>query len=88
MEEVMKAAADTNTHLEINSFPDRLDLNDLHCRRAKELGVKLALNTDAHSTEQLKLVSLGAMVARRGWLEAKDIINTQPLEGLLKLLRK
>ncbi|MFA5362662.1 MAG: DNA polymerase/3'-5' exonuclease PolX [Candidatus Omnitrophota bacterium] len=88
MEEVMKAAAGTNTHLEINSSPDRLDLNDLHCRRAKELGIKLALNTDAHAVEQLELIRMGAMVARRGWLETKDIINTLPLEGLLKELHK
>jgi len=87
-DEVLKAARDTNTHLEINSFPDRLDLNDLNCRKAKEAGVKLVINTDAHSTAHLGMISYGLMVARRGWLEAHDVINTFPLKELRKIIIK
>jgi len=88
MDEVLKAARDTNTHLEINSFPQRLDLNDLNCRRAKEIGANLVIGTDAHSTEQLDTMKLGVSVARRGWLTKKDVINTLSLEELLKALKK
>ncbi|MFA4842307.1 MAG: DNA polymerase/3'-5' exonuclease PolX [Candidatus Omnitrophota bacterium] len=88
LEEVFKAALDTNTALEINSFPQRLDLNDLNARRAGELGVKLAIDTDAHTTEQLKAMKLGVSVARRGWLSRGDVINTLTLGQLLKAIRK
>ena len=88
LEKVLKAAKDTNTHMEINSFPNRLDLNDLHARRAKELGVKLAINTDSHTTEQLLAAKFGIAVARSGWLEAKDVINTYTLDKLLMVLKK
>ncbi|MCX5713418.1 MAG: DNA polymerase/3'-5' exonuclease PolX [Candidatus Omnitrophica bacterium] len=87
-DEVLKTAKDTNTHLEINSFPDRLDLNDIHAHRAKEMGVKLAVNTDAHALEQLETVKYGLAMARRGWLSAEDVINALPLERLLKELKK
>ncbi len=88
MDEVLKAARDTNTHLEINAFPQRLDLNDLNCRRAKEIGAKLVIGTDAHTTEQLRTMKLGVSVARRGWLTSNDIINTLSLEQLLKKINK
>jgi len=88
MDEVLKAARNTNTHLEINAFPNRLDLNDLNCRRAKEMGVKLAIDTDAHTAEQLETMRLGVSVARRGWLTSSDVINTLPLTELLQALRK
>lgn len=87
-EEVFKAAKETNTCLEINSFPSRLDLNDLHCRRAKEVGVKCAIGTDAHETQQLQAVKFGIAVARRGWLAKKDVINTLGVEELLKAIKK
>ena len=74
--------------MEINSFPNRLDLNDLNCRRAKESGVKLCINTDSHTTEQLQVMKLGVSVARRGWLEKQDVINTLNLGPLLKSLKK
>lgn len=86
--EVFKAAIDTNTALEINSFPQRLDLNDLNCRAAKEMGVKLAINTDAHNTQQLELIELGVSVARRGWVEAGNVLNTLELDALLKSIAK
>jgi len=88
IEEVLKVARETNTHLEINAFPQRLDLNDLNCRRAKEIGAKLVIGTDAHTTEQLKMMKLGVSVARRGWLTKKDVINTLSLEELLRALKK
>ncbi|MDD4939722.1 MAG: DNA polymerase/3'-5' exonuclease PolX [Candidatus Omnitrophica bacterium] len=87
-EEVLEAARATNTHLEINAFPNRMDLNDQNCRYAKEKGVKIAINTDSHTTEQLDAMKLGVSVARRGWLSPDDVINTYPLEKLLKALKK
>jgi DNA polymerase (family 10) len=78
-EEVFKVAARTNTALEINAMPDRLDLKDIHVLRAKELGVKLVIGTDAHSVGQLDLMRFGVGVARRGWCEAGQILNTRTL---------
>ncbi len=88
MDEVLKAARDTNTYLEINAFPQRLDLNDLNCRRAKEIGARLVIDTDAHTFEQLATMRLGVSVARRGWLTKKDVLNTLSFEELLKALKK
>jgi DNA polymerase (family 10) len=88
LEEVINAARDTNTALEINSFPDRLDLNDQNSRFAKALGAKLVINTDSHAIEHLDNMPLGICVARRAGLEAKDVINTLPLEKLLKAIKK
>ncbi len=88
LDEVFRAASETNTHLEINAFPYRLDLSDLNCRRGKELGVRLAISTDAHTVEQLDTMQLGVAVARRGWLTCDDVINTLPLEKLLKAIKK
>jgi len=88
LEEVFKVARDTNTHLEINAYPERLDLNDLNCRRAKEAGVKLAINTDAHTIQQLEVMKFGVSVARRGWLGRDDVINTLSWEELLKAIKK
>ncbi len=87
-EEIFKAARETNTVLEINSFPQRLDLNDQNSRFAKNKGVKLSINTDSHAIEHLDNMFLGICVARRGWLEAGDVINTLTLEELLKAIRK
>ncbi|MBU4140305.1 MAG: DNA polymerase/3'-5' exonuclease PolX [Candidatus Omnitrophica bacterium] len=88
MEKVLKKARQTSTFIEINAFPERLDLTDINCRRARELGVKMAISTDAHMLEQLRLMYLGVTVARRGWLEKKDVVNTLPLEKLLQGLRQ
>jgi DNA polymerase (family 10) len=86
--ELFKAAKDTGTALEINAFPQRLDLNNTDARQAKEAGIKLALGTDSHSAQQLQGMRFGVSVARRAWLSAKDIINTLPVEKLLKSLKK
>lgn len=87
MDRVMEASADTGTALEINSFWDRLDLNDVNARKAKEMGVKIAISTDTHYLDQMWMVELGVGVARRGWLEKEDVINTWPLERLLEFCR-
>ncbi len=84
---MMDIAAETRTILEINACPERLDLNDVYCRMAKEKGVQLAIETDAHSINGLEFMNLGVDVARRGWLEEKDIINTLSLDKLLKRLK-
>jgi DNA polymerase (family 10) len=88
MEAVFKAAAKTRTMLEINAMPSRLDLRDIHAYRARELGVKLVINTDAHSAEHLGFMRFGVGVARRGWCQAKDIINTRPLKEVMAYLKK
>jgi len=87
MDLVLEAAAQTGTVLEINSSPDRLDLNDVYVRRAAEKGIKIAINTDAHSSDALADMMFGIWVARRGWLAADNIINTFPLEKLLEFLK-
>jgi DNA polymerase (family 10) len=87
-DQVLKAAADTNTALEINSYTQRLDLNDVYSRRAKEEGVKLSIDSDSHNLAQLDMIRLGVDVARRAGLSREDIINTLPLEQLLKAIKK
>ncbi len=88
MEAVFQAASRTNTMLEINAMPSRLDLKDIHAYRARELGVKLIINTDAHGTEHLEFMRFGIGVAKRGWCEAQDIMNTRPLEEIIAYLRR
>jgi len=88
MEAIFPAAARTNTILEINAMPSRLDLKDIHTYRARELGVKLAINTDAHSTDQLRFMRFGVGVARRGWCQAKDIVNTGVLKEITRHLNQ
>ncbi|MBM4444535.1 MAG: DNA polymerase/3'-5' exonuclease PolX [Chloroflexi bacterium] len=87
MEAIFRAAARTGTALEINCMPDRLDLRDIHIFRARELGVRLALGTDAHGTEHLSNVRFAVGMARRGWGEARHFLNTMPVEELLAWLR-
>jgi len=86
MEKVLQTAKKHNVAMEVNSHPRRLDLTDIYCKRAKELGVNIVISTDAHSTHELKLMKYGVITARRGWLEAKNVLNTMPLAKLLKLL--
>lgn len=87
LKEVFQAAIDQGVVLEINAYPDRLDLRDVDARMAKEMGAKLVISTDAHNTMQLELMRFGVFTARRGWVEGQDVINTFPLEKLLKILR-
>ena len=80
VEAVLQAAAELRVAVELNAHPSRLDLHEGHVRRAKELGVKVAINTDAHSPRDLALMSYGIDQARRGWLESDDVLNTMTLE--------
>ena len=82
MEAVFQAALRTKTVLEINSMPDRLDLKDTHIQRAKELGIMMVINTDSHSPEHFGLLRFGVGIARRGWCEPRDILNTKSLPEL------
>jgi len=88
MDEIMEAAKRYGKALEINAYFERLDLDDLHCRKAKEMGIKVAIGTDAHHLDQLWMMSLGVAVARRGWLEPKDILNTLSLKEILRWCRR
>lgn len=87
MEAVFSAAAESGVALEISAHPERLDLNDIHARRAIELGILLSINTDAHSPGELDLMHFGVSTARRGWVEPGDVINTWETEKLLSWLR-
>ena len=88
MDRILVAAHERGCHLEINAEPDRLDLSDVHAQAAKSVGVKVAISTDAHSTAALGYMRFGVDQARRGWLEAGDVINTRPLTELRKLLKR
>ena len=88
LEEVFRQAARTGTALEVNSFPDRLDLNDEHILWARRHGVKFAVDTDSHSTVHLEFMRFGVGMAQRGWLTKEDVINAWPLTRLRKFLRK
>jgi DNA polymerase (family 10) len=88
MERLMKAALSRGCFLEINAQPQRLDLNESDCRMAKDLGLKLAISTDAHSTAQLAHMRLGVAQARRAWLEADDVLNARPWDEVAELLRR
>ena len=86
-EALFRAAADTGTALELNASTERLDLKDVHVYRARELGVHIVISTDAHTTEALDNVKYGVAVARRGWCEARHVLNTMPLADLLSYLQ-
>ncbi|HID51518.1 MAG TPA: DNA polymerase/3'-5' exonuclease PolX, partial [Anaerolineae bacterium] len=88
MEAILQAAAETGTIMEVNANPHRLDLKDIYVRRAMALGVKIAINTDAHNAEQFNLLHFGVGTAQRGWATAVNVINTWPLEQLLAWLRE
>lgn len=87
LEDILKHAKKTGTVVEIDAYPDRLDLKDEHIRMAVNLGVKLAIDTDAHATSHLHYMELGIAQARRGWSEKDDVINTRPLAEMIKLLK-
>lgn len=88
MDAVLAAAAESGVALEISAHPQRLDLNDVHARRAVEMGIPLSINTDAHRPEEMDLMHFGVAVARRGWVEARHVINTWERERLLDWLRE
>jgi DNA polymerase (family 10) len=86
MDKIMDACKANGKILELNAYPERLDLSDLNCRKAKEKGVKIAISTDAHADAHLEWMKFGVATARRGWIEPGDVINTLPLLKLVKLL--
>ncbi len=83
MEAVLHAAAESGTIVEINASPERLDLKDIHARRANELGCLFSIDTDAHEPGALAQIHYGVAVARRAWIAAERVVNTWPLEGLM-----
>jgi DNA polymerase (family 10) len=87
MDAVLAAAAEHGTALEINAHPSRLDLEDIYARRAIEMGIPLSVNTDAHSPADLDMLHFGVATARRGWVEAQNVINTWDTDALLKWLQ-
>jgi len=86
--EVIKFCAQRGIVLEVDAMPDRLDLKDTHVREAIKAGCKIAIDTDAHDLNQLRFMEFGVLTARRGWAEAKDVVNTYPYERLKKVFRK
>ena len=88
LEKVFEAAKDAKTCLEVNCFPDRLDLRDAHCRLARGAGVMVALGTDSHRTDHMGYLKFGVITARRGWLEDEDVLNTKNSKELVAYLRR
>ena len=88
MAAVVQKAKERGCFLELNANPQRLDLTETYCQMAKEAGVLVAINTDAHSVAEFGQLRYGIGQARRGWLEKKDVLNTRPLNDLLKLVKR
>ncbi len=88
MQEVLKVAKETGTAIEINAYPLRLDLNDMHAKMAKEMGTKMVISTDTHVISQFKYMTYGVSIARRGWLEKSDVLNTMDYNTLAKALKR
>jgi DNA polymerase (family 10) len=88
IDRIMRGAAERGCYLELNAQPDRLDLSDAHCRLAKQIGVKVAISTDAHATHELDFMCFGVGQARRGWLEAEDVLNKRAWDVLHGLLHR
>jgi DNA polymerase (family 10) len=88
MEKVLDACAKHGVAMECNSYPDRLDLKDVYLRMCKERGVRVVISTDSHTAANLSFIRYGVVMARRGWLEKKDVINTLPTEEFLGALRE
>ena len=86
-DKILAVAKETSTILEINANPYRLDLNDKNIRKAKEIGVKMIINSDAHQSEQMRFMEYGVSQARRGWAEKEDIINAWPADKMLSMLK-
>lgn len=88
MRRLMMAALERGCYFEVNAQPERLDLTDIHCRMAKEMGLRVAISTDAHTTATLDYMRFGVGQARRGWLEPEDVLNTRSWKNLKKLLQR
>ena len=88
MEKLLQAVREQECAMEINAQPERLDLDDIHCKLARDIGVKLVISSDAHSSNGLQVIRFGVDQARRGWLEASQVLNTLPVDKLLAALRR
>ena len=87
MDAVLTSAAKHKVAMELNSYPDRLDLNDVHLRQAKQRGVKIVINTDSHHTSHLDKIRYGILQARRAWLTKNDVLNTLAAQGFAKAMK-
>jgi DNA polymerase (family X) len=87
MDAVLTAAAKNKVAMELNSYPDRLDLNDVHLRQAKQRGVRIVINTDSHHTSHLEKIRYGILQARRAWLTTDDVLNTLSMERFAKAMK-
>lgn len=87
MDSLFEKAVETNTFLEINAFPDRLDLNDINIKRAKDKGVQFIIGSDSHAVQHVSNMQYGVATARRGWLEKEQVLNTKPVSKLTQILR-
>jgi len=87
IERMIEEAKDNGTILDVDSYPDRLDLKDEHIKKAVQAGAKLGISSDAHSTVHLNYLELGIAQARRGWATAKDVVNTRSVDAFRKLLK-
>src|SRR5204863_3500575 len=88
MHAVLAEAAKRRVAMELNSYPDRLDLNDVHLRQARQQGVKIVINTDAHHTSHMEKIRYGVLQARRAWLTKDDVLNTQPVEKFAATMKR
>ena len=88
LDAILKSAARNRVAMELNSYPDRLDLSDLHLRMAKERGVKIVINTDSHHTSHLEKIKYGVLQARRAWLTNADVLNTLPADKFARAMKK
>jgi DNA polymerase (family 10) len=87
MHAVLTAAASKKVAMELNAYPDRLDLNDVHLRQAKQRGVKIVINTDSHHTSHMDKIRYGVLQARRAWLTKDDVLNTLPPQKFLGAMK-
>ena len=87
MDAILKAAARNKVAMELNAYPDRLDLCDRHLRMAKQLGVKIVINTDSHHTSHMEKIRFGILQARRAWLTADDVLNTLPIDQFVRAMK-
>jgi DNA polymerase (family 10) len=88
MTAILTAAAKHKVAMELNSYPDRLDLNDVHLRQAKQRGVKIVINTDSHHTSHMEKIRYGILQARRAWLAKEDVLNTLPAQKFAKAMKR
>ena len=88
LDRLIVAAAERGCFMELNAHPERLDLDDVHCRLAKDKGVRVAISTDAHRIDDFDFMRLGIAQARRGWLEPQDVLNTRGLDQLIKMFKR